>query len=288
MTELSAFAISGGELIELPVPEKAEDVHDLFAISSTTPSIYSALRTYGGNRFLGLDAHFARCRRGLARAEWQEHFDFDELARALDQCVRAGEADTRLRFDLLQRPVEVGAVSASVLIGRGPHRAVAPEIFRTGAQLDLAPPGLTRERPEIKFADWVVARQVCGQQPSAALDHLLLDAEGRILEGTSCNFYAIRAGTLLTAGDGILEGITRQVVLELAERRGLTLNLHRQTLEELSTCEEALISSSTRELVPVTKVADTLIGTGRPGPVFAGLLADYRAYAESHAKRAHQ
>jgi branched-subunit amino acid aminotransferase/4-amino-4-deoxychorismate lyase len=113
-----------------------------------------------------------------------------------------------------------------------------------------------------------------------------LDAERRILEGTSSNFYVLEGRSLVTADDGVLEGITRQVTLELAERHGLTLELRRLPLAELAQCDEAFITSSTRGIVAVTRVGDAVIGSGQVGPVVSALRSHYEAYAEAHARSA--
>src|SRR5690606_20300793 len=116
-----------------------------------------------------------------------------------------------------------------------------------------------------------------------AFEHVLVDDQQRILEGTSSNFYAVREGRLVTAGDGVLEGITRQLTLELAAQHGMDIELRRLPLSELQTCSEAFLTSSTREVVPVTWVDGKPIGNGKPGAVFRALSADYHRYAQNHA-----
>jgi branched-subunit amino acid aminotransferase/4-amino-4-deoxychorismate lyase len=289
MAEFELYAVVGCELVELPVSQAVADVHDLFesrgSAQSGPAAIYSALCTYQGNRFVRLDAHMARTQRCLDRVGWSTRFDVAGLSRALHTTVTRTAGDKRLRFDVLQRPVAFGAVSTEVLLGLGPHHPVPPTAHSLGVRLALAPPGLRRPQPLVKFTDWVNVRRVC-QRANPAYEHLLLDDDQRILEGTSSNFFALTGDTLITAGDGVLEGITRQVVLELAEQRGLKVELRRLRVSELSMCREAFITSSTRELVPVCAVEGVAIGSGRPGPTVAELLADYRRFAFAHARTA--
>lgn len=284
MNELELYAVSGSELRPLPVPAGARDVHGLFG--GVPNGIYSALRSYPQHRFVRLDAHFERCRRCVARAGWRTSFDYEGLRQALDQAVRArGPADVRVRFDLLENPFE-GAGGADILLGVAPHEPVSERALTRGVRLGLAPDGLARVEPLIKFTEWVTRRTVCVAADPSAYEHLLLDPERRILEGTSSNFFAVRGGSLITAGDGVLEGITMQLVMELAVKRGLELSLRALPLDELGTCEEAFITSSTREVVPVTAIGETAVGGGTVGPVVHALVADYSAHVEAHAQSA--
>jgi branched-subunit amino acid aminotransferase/4-amino-4-deoxychorismate lyase len=283
MSDLQLFGVRGSELFPMPVPSGAVDLHDLFA--GIPPGIYSALRTFAGDRFLRLDAHLDRCRRCVARAGWHTAFDYDGLCTALDRVVRGGTRDVRVRFDLLREPWSGPVPSVSVVLGIGPHADVPEAILRDGARLGLAPAELARNEPLIKFTEWVERRAVCQKSDPGAYEYLLLDAERRVLEGTSSNFYALRANTLVTAADGVLEGITRQITLELAREHGLLVELRRMPLDEVAQSDEAFITSSTRGIVPVTHVGEERIGTGFVGPVVPALRGHYEAYASAHAQR---
>jgi branched-subunit amino acid aminotransferase/4-amino-4-deoxychorismate lyase len=114
----------------------------------------------------------------------------------------------------------------------------------------------------------------------------LVDGRGRLLEGTSSNFFGLRDGVLHTAGTGVLEGVTRSALLSLAAGLGLPVALepvHRDSIAEL---DEAFLSSSTRSLVPIVNVAGAAVGDGTPGPVTRRLLAGYRELVEREARPA--
>jgi branched-chain amino acid aminotransferase len=108
---------------------------------------------------------------------------------------------------------------------------------------------------------------------------LILDRLGQVVEGTTSNVFLVRAGTLVTPPDsaGLLAGITRQKVLELARRLGIGVELRTFAPAELASADEVFITSSIRELVPVIAADGVAAGQGRPGPVTAALLAAYRA-----------
>jgi branched-chain amino acid aminotransferase len=282
MKRATLYAVHGSELVALPLPKRTHELHELFV--GLPLGIYSALRTYDERRFLRLEAHLGRCLLCLKRANFQLDFAMDGLCQAIDTAVRASSGgDLRLRYDFLEHPVERAGISTRVLLALAPHVPVPELVLRQGARLGLAPHGLRRPDPLIKFTDWVTERRVCEATCPDVYEHLLLDADRRILEGTSSNFYAVQNGVIVTAGDGVLEGITRQLVLELAEQCGFRVELRRLPLDELAACEEAFISSSTREVVPVCDVAGLRIGAGTPGPVVARLRQAYSAFAKAHS-----
>ena len=117
---------------------------------------------------------------------------------------------------------------------------------------------------------------------SEPYEYLLLDSAGRILEGTGTNFWAVRDGVVYTAGEGVLEGITREILLQLIGELGIPLRLEAVGAADIAVLDEAALSGSSRALLPVVSIAGQLIGDGRPGPVTRRILAAYNAFvAES-------
>jgi branched-chain amino acid aminotransferase len=91
--------------------------------------------------------------------------------------------------------------------------------------------------------------------------------------------FIVSGGKLVTAPTtaGILAGITRHHVLELAAELGIQVELRAPALDEVYSADEVFISSSIRELVPVVRLDQQVIGAGRPGPVLRRLLETFRA-----------
>jgi branched-subunit amino acid aminotransferase/4-amino-4-deoxychorismate lyase len=99
------------------------------------------------------------------------------------------------------------------------------------------------------------------------------------VEGTTSNVFLVKAGALVTPPDeaGLLAGITRAKVLELARSFGIPCELRTFAPAELAAADEAFITSSIRELVPVVVMDGKPAGGGKPGPLTARLLEAYRA-----------
>lgn len=116
-----------------------------------------------------------------------------------------------------------------------------------------------------------------------ALEALIVDARGLVLEGGSSNVFLVVGGVLVTpdVSAGILPGITRAHLLELAAALGIGVELRTPSLNEAYAADEVFISSSIRELMPVVRIDDREIGDGEPGPVFRRLLGEFRRHVGS-------
>lgn len=113
-----------------------------------------------------------------------------------------------------------------------------------------------------------------------AVEAIYLDDQDRLTEGTRANLFVIRGNLLITPREGVLKGITRQVVLEVAtgEFEVVEGPIHYQ---DLGTFDEAFLTSTTKEILPVVQIDDHMIGTGRPGPQTQRLTELFNAYVRS-------
>lgn len=101
---------------------------------------------------------------------------------------------------------------------------------------------------------------------------ILLDPEGYVSEGTGENIFIVRKGRLKTTPlTSILEGITRNAVIELAREQGLVVLEERFTRDEMYIADEVFVTGTAAELTPVRELDKRPIGTGKPGPVTAAL-----------------
>lgn len=106
----------------------------------------------------------------------------------------------------------------------------------------------------------------------------ILVRDGYAIEGAASNLFAVVDGVLLTApkGNDILPGITRDLVVELAQAHAIPSQERKISLEELARAEEVWITSSTREVLPVIELDGKPVGLGEPGPVWARMDALYQ------------
>lgn len=280
-TALQLYALTPRGPAPLPVDPRAANLHDV--MECVPDGVYSALRTFGTARFLALDEHLARTERSMAGLGWTKPLDHHRLCGALDEVARAyTHGDARFRFDVLAKPVLLGGETSDMFLGVAPHTETPPELMERGVRVDFAP-HLTRRTPLIKTTDFVRARKPLPLGTPERFEHLLVDFAGRILECSSSNILFVRGKHLVCAGDGVLEGITQKTVLRLAPAAGLTVEFARVHPSEVASCDECFLTSSFRGPVPIVKVEDTLVGSGKVGPYTRALAAAYYAHAQHAA-----
>lgn len=277
------FAVHSDRVQPLAIPASAKSVHELF--DHLPRGVYTGLRSFGRERFLGLDAHLERTERCVRLLGWELELDRRALRRALDEVVRAYPTDAFVRIDVLPEPPPGLDTNSRVLISISEVLELPERVFREGVAVEVAD-GLRRPDPRIKTADFVIARRPFPLNQQDCFEHLLLDADGHILECTSSNFYIVAQGDIRTSRIDMLEGITRRFVLRLCEELDLPVRLEAPRLEEALAADEAFLSSSTRGIVPVTRIAGRSIGDGRPGPTTTRLLEAYRALVVREARPA--
>ncbi|HXB98327.1 MAG TPA: branched-chain-amino-acid transaminase [bacterium] len=120
-----------------------------------------------------------------------------------------------------------------------------------------------------------------------ALEAILLTQDGYVAECTADNLFILRKGRLLTppTWQGALEGVTRQAVLELAAKRKVPACEEPITRYDIYTAQEAFMTGTAAEIVPVTSLDGRSIGDGEPGPLTKRLMADYKGLTRSEGDR---
>lgn len=112
-----------------------------------------------------------------------------------------------------------------------------------------------------------------------AFDAFMVNTNGHVTEGTTSNAWIIKNGILLTPPllDGVLDGLTRKTLIEMAHAKALPLALMEKSLskDEFLEADECFLTSTTRNIVPVTKIENRLINGGLPGPITLKLLKLY-------------
>ncbi|HEX4984456.1 MAG TPA: D-amino acid aminotransferase [Burkholderiales bacterium] len=118
------------------------------------------------------------------------------------------------------------------------------------------------------------------QAVDAGCAETVLLREGFLTEGAASNVFVVRGGVLLAPPKDhlMLPGITYDVVLELAQANAMRHEVRRISEQELRTADEVWLTSSTREVLAVTKLDGAAVGGGRPGPAFARMYAWYQEY----------
>jgi branched-chain amino acid aminotransferase len=247
--------------------------------------LFETLRTYGGVPFR-LDEHLARLEAGLSELAIGGVPLARELrARVLETLGRARLPEAYLRITITRgvssRGLDpTGCDSPTVLIAALPLRTYPSAHYAAGitATVLWARPTPVHPPPTITSTSYqhtVVARLELGRR--GVQEGLFVDESGHLTEGTVSNVFAVMSGVLLTPPpDLCLPGITRAEVLAIAREAGIRTGEQPLPASGLSGAQEVFVTSSLAELLPVVRIDQAVIGTGRPGPVYQRLHGLYR------------
>jgi branched-chain amino acid aminotransferase len=162
-----------------------------------------------------------------------------------------------------------------------PFKPVAAEIITNGAKVVTV--HRARTNPAAKTSAWVHERQSTVQNfPAGIYEGVLINDAGELLECTSSNFYAVVGGTLRTAMEGVLEGISRRTLLKVATD---ILPLDPRPIKITDTPDEAFLTSAGRGIVPIVEIDGKQIGAGKPGSYTLRLREAYEAFALANMEK---
>jgi branched-chain amino acid aminotransferase len=211
-----------------------------------------------------------------------------EIEKAIGETVAAaGNPETRVRV-ILTRGVgkldldPASADDSRLVVIAFPLGAPTKEMFDKGVAVAIV--SITRNNPRaidpaVKSGNYLNNVLALGEarRTSGAYEAILCAGDGSIAEGSTSNVFAVVRGEVWTPQPevGILDGITRAKVLELARGAGITVIERRIQPDELRGADEAFITSATRGVLPVTTIDGRPVGAGVPGPITKSLMALY-------------
>jgi branched-chain amino acid aminotransferase len=135
--------------------------------------------------------------------------------------------------------------------------------------------------PTVKNFHWGdLSRGLFEAYERGAVTAVLPDADGNITEGPGFNVFALVDGTFVSPASGVLEGITRRTVLELAAGLGIPARLGTLAADELRNADEVFLTSTAGGVMPVATVDGRAVGPGEPGPLTMQL---HHAYWAAHS-----
>jgi branched-chain amino acid aminotransferase len=254
--------------------------------------VYETLRTYGRRPGL-FDRHMRRLRRSAELMALPVPYSDDELRARVDETMAAhdtpGELYVRMLLtrgvgELTYDPSACPVPSLVIIVKPFPE----PPAHQFAAGIDVRLVSVRRNHPDAlnpRIKSNNLLNNALAMQEAmrhGADEALMLNQAGHVTECSQSNFFLVDAGgTLVTAPleDGLLPGITREVVLELAASLGVPAAERSFGPEAIAAAREALVTSTTREVMPVARIDGRPVGDGRPGPVARRLLDAYRTNA---------
>jgi branched-chain amino acid aminotransferase len=267
----------GQESEAISFPEQSS----LDSITRQLPSgFYSTFRTFhAGTQVLGLQAHLDRLYLPAVKLGIRPSTPSANLRRQIAALIQAFTPhEARVRIILLRE-----GTPGQVYVALEPLKLLPLSVYEQGVRVVTTQ--VQRATPTLKTTAFIAAsqheREVLAAQN--AFEGFMLH-EGHITEGLTSNFFYVRGGKLGTAQHGILKGVTRHEVLEVAHAGGIEILYHALEITELAKIDEAFLTSSSRGIVPIVEADGNRIGAGEVGLITKRLMQLYKADVEKRVE----
>ena len=242
--------------------------------------LFEYLRTYQGSPFL-VDDHLSRFFRSAKLLLLTPPISKDPLKGLILKLLEKNKFDGETGVKMI---LTAGMSSDGVLPSNGPTFVVMAiplkeypqKLYEAGIKLSLT--NRRRISPGIKTTDYLSALLALVEAMEAGFDDALFCTEdGEVLEVTRSNFFYFKGDTLYTAANQVLPGITRGLVIKLA-KENFTVREKVIKVADLKNADEAFITSSEKEIMPVAQVGDLKIGNGRVGGRTRFLMKEFKKF----------
>jgi branched-chain amino acid aminotransferase len=261
--------------------------------------LFETMRAYSGHIFR-LDSHLTRlCRSAQSLGLTHSILTTDEGKQSLeDACMATLEAnklkDARIRLTISPgegdtTPDPSTCSSPTILITARNLIALPPEKYETGFKAALSSLRRNSQSPLSRLKSNCYTENILARMAARAAGYdeaILLNEHGCLAEGSTTNIFLMVNEELITPSleSGVLPGITREAVLEIARTANIKTLERQVELKELIEAEEAFITNSILELMPLIWFEGKPIGTGKPGQLTKELLAAYRKLVDEAVK----
>ncbi|QDU96444.1 branched-chain-amino-acid transaminase [Lignipirellula cremea] len=249
--------------------------------------VFEGLRSYGGKVFR-LREHLDRLWKSAKAICLKIPMTMDEMTQAVNDTIKVN--------NIQDGYVRLVITRGSGTLGLDPNRCSDPQVIIIADSITLYPAEFYEKglqivtvstirnhpaalSPRIKSLNYLnnILAKIEGMQ-AGCVEALMLNHNGEVAECTGDNIFLVRDGELLTppVDSGILEGITRDAVMELAREAGITVKEKTLTRHDVYIADECFLTGSAAEVIPVVKVDTREIGDGNPGPMTLDLTRRFR------------
>jgi len=252
--------------------------------------VFEGIRVYSGRVFES-HAHLVRLYESAKSIRMTIPMSLAELSDVLEACVKkSGMTDSYIRLVVSRGPGDLGidprkSPRPCVIVIVDKINVYPAEVYQTGMAIITS--SVTRNHsnacpPRVKSLNYlnnVLAKIEAND--AGVYEAIMLNSQGNVAECTADNIFIVRSGEIQTPGtsEGILEGVTRRVVMELAKQHSIPLVEKVLQRHDVYIADEVFLTGTGAEVVPVTKIDGRVIGDGTPGPVTKKISEVYMKFA---------
>ena len=235
------------------------------------PGVYTTFRTFDGDKTLGLTDHVNRLEGSASLVGQPIQLRIGSLRAILREAVGGYPSqEKRVRLS-----VDLQSCVVYVLV----EMLQTPSVNDYAHGVNVKTIHYKRQNPKAKQTQFIDTAHSIRKNISADIDDVLMtDEDGFILEGLNSNFFAIKQGELFTAGENVLSGITREIVLRIMRQMDIPFHPSPIHITDLEKLEEAFLTSASRSILAVARIDEIKIGGLIPGPITASITDAYWKY----------
>ncbi len=247
--------------------------------------LFETMRSYGG-RVFRLDRHLARLMQSAEELDLVSQLDPDELERAIYQTLEANKLlDARIRLTVAagegERELAPPPSGTLTILVVAEKLTIPSHIYQQGIRTAIVSTRRNSQSPLPRIKSLNYLEGLIAHSEAVALgadEAIMLNDRGYVSECSTSNIFLVLTGKLLTPSldSGILPGITREAVLELAHDSDIEAVEGEIPPSDLLRTDEVFITTSVREVVPVVTVDGRPVGLGKPGEVTKRLMTAYK------------
>jgi branched-chain amino acid aminotransferase len=249
-----------------PVP------HSLDQASQMLPhGVYTTFRTFDGDKILGLSDHVNRLEGSASLVGRPIQLRIGSLRAMLREVVsRFPAQEKRVRVSVDLRNCDVYVLVEALRI---------PDVSDYAHGVNVVTFRFQRQNPKAKQTQFIDIAHSIRENISPDIDDVLMtDEDGFILEGLNSNFFAIERGEVLTAGENVLSGITREMVLKIMRLMDIPFHLSPIHITDIEKLDEAFLTSASRSILAIARIDEFKIVGLIPGPITASITNAYWRY----------
>jgi D-alanine transaminase len=251
--------------------------------------VYEVIPVYAGKAFL-LSRHLQRLQNSLDGVRIENPHSDEQWIQIIDELIANNNGGDQSLYLQVTRGVAprdhifpIG-VAPSVFMMSNPLQPVA-ESWKTEGIKAITTADIRWMRCDIKAITLLANSLMKQLAQDAGAQEALLIRDNYLTEGSASNAYAVIDGVVFTApkDEKVLPGITRDLIIELAAQADMPLHERAVSESALRNADEIWISSSTKEVVPVTLLDGEIVGNGKPGPIWQQMHALFQQYKQEVA-----
>ena len=236
--------------------------------------VFDYLRTYNCRPFY-LEDHLQRFFRSAAGLNLKVPVSQKKLRQIIFQLLAKNKSLKEMNFRIVLTGGETEDAKTSkkptffIMVGR-PH-FYPPKVYNQGVKILSLNYG--REWPEIKTTNYLLAVSHWPEVLKKKASEIIYVNQGKVLEAATSNFFTVKNKIILTPQSGILGGVTRKIIIQLARQNKIPLREKNLSWKEILRADECFLTATDKEVLPVVQIDHHQIGSGQPGPVTKKLIS---------------